>query len=460
MSASTPLVWPPFATDPAVPAMRWISGLGESQAWTHAQLRTGQRLQLQALARWATAKVPYYRSPRWREPMLAAANAGPEDFDQRWREVPILTKPDIRAQGSRLQAQGLARSEMPLDSMRTSGSTGIPVEVHRNATARSFWQALTLRETYWLGRDLSGCLGVARHLPRERRSEAGEVFADWGRPYTPTHRTGPRAVIHISYPLDVIDRWLEQRRPNVFLTYPSLVAGLLDLRGSRGAPPGLAEVSLISEPVSEELKQRLATQWGVKCSESYSAVDGGYIALQCGSGRLHVQSEAVHVELLRADGTPCSAGETGRVVITPLHYLAMPLLRYAIGDFAVAGSGCPCGREHPVIEQVLGRERNLVRRPDGSSSWPSGLRKIATVAPVEQAQFIQTQLDRIELRVKMTRPLQGSEREDLVGVVRKILHYPFTVDVIEVGQIERGPTGKYEEFVSKLEVPQHTGADA
>lgn len=456
----SPLVWPPFATDPGAPAIRWISGLGESQAWTAAQLRAGQQRQLQALARWAAAKVPYYRNARWRDPLAAAANAPPAEFWKRWREVPVLTKPDLRAHGKRLHAQGLPRTELPLDALRTSGSTGIPVEVLRNATARAMWQALTLREAYWLERDLSGCLGVARHLPRERRSEAGQVFPDWGRPFTPAHRTGPRAVIHISYPLDVIDRWLERCRPSVFLTYPSLVTGLLDLRGARGAPPGLAEVSLISEPVTPELEQRLVTEWGVRCTQSYSAVDGGYIALQCGAGRLHVQSEAIHVELLRDDGEPCAAGETGRVVITPLHNLATPLVRYAIGDYAVAGSACPCGREHPVLAQVLGRERNLVRRPDGTTFWPSGMRKVATVAPVQQAQFVQTRLDRIELRVKMARPLQGPEREELVQVVRRILHYPFTVDVVEVEQIERGPTGKYEEFVSKLEAPAHTSAHA
>lgn len=456
MSAPPPLVWPPFATDPAAPALRWIAGLGESQAWTAAHLRAGQQRQLQALARWAAGKVPYYRNARWREPLLAVANAGAADFERHWRQVPILTKPELRAHGTRLYAQGLPREELPLDSLRTSGSTGIPVEVRRNATARAMWQALTLREVYWLERDMSGCLGIARHLPRERRTEAGEFFADWGRPFCPAHRTGPRAVIHISYPLEVIDRWLEQRQPSVFLTYPSMVAGLLDLRGARGAPRRLREVSLISEPVSEELKQRLTTEWGVRCTQSYSAVDGGYIALQCGAGRLHVQSEALHLELLREDGSPCAAGETGRVVITPLHQVAMPLMRYAIGDFAVAGGACPCGREHPVLDQVLGRERNLVRRPDGTSFWPSGLRKVSTVAPVEQAQFIQTQPDRIELRVKMARPLQGSEREDLVRVVQKILHYPFAVEVAEVDQIERGPTGKYEEFVSRLETPTHT----
>jgi len=30
------------------------------------------------------------------------------------------------------------------------------------------------------------------------------------------------------------------------------------------------------------------------------------------------------------------------------------------------------------------------------------------------------------------------------------------VDVVEVQEIERGPTGKFEEFVSRLEAPLHT----
>ena len=87
MSPSSTLVWPPFATDPTAPLIRWITGLGESQAWDSARLQAGQQRQLQALARWATDKVPYYRNPRWREPRRSDPRwRDPGCPDPRWRD--------------------------------------------------------------------------------------------------------------------------------------------------------------------------------------------------------------------------------------------------------------------------------------------------------------------------------------------------------------------------------------
>ena len=56
--------------------------------------------------------------------------------------------------------------------------------------------------------------------------------------------------------------------------------------------------------------------------------------------------ESYIVELL-ADGRPARPGEIGEVVITDLNNFSVPLIRYRIGDLAVAVDGsepCACGR--------------------------------------------------------------------------------------------------------------------
>lgn len=83
------------------------------------------------------------------------------------------------------------------------------------------------------------------------------------------------------------------------------------------------------------------------------------------TGKLHVQSEAVLIEIVDDRGRLCSSGQSGRVIISTLHNLAMPIICYEIGDYATVGEPCECGRPHPVIETVLGRVRNLVRTPKG-----------------------------------------------------------------------------------------------
>mgnify|MGYP000113622014 CR=1 FL=1 len=54
-------------------------------------------------------------------------------------------------------------------------------------------------------------------------------------------------------------------------------------------------------------------------------------------------------------------------VVTPFYNLAMPLIRYDIGDYAEAGAPCACGRTLPVLARIMGRSRNMLRLPGGGT---------------------------------------------------------------------------------------------
>ena len=92
--------------------------------------------------------------------------------------------------------------------------------------------------------------------------------------------------------------------------------------------------------------------------------------------------------------------------------------------------------------------RNLARALDGRRFWPVRLNRIRRVRPIRQAQYRQLALDRIELRLVLDRPLTAQESEATVTYVREALGHPFQVDIFPVRSVERGPTGKFEEFVS------------
>jgi phenylacetate-CoA ligase len=72
------------------------------------------------------------------------------------------------------------------------------------------------------------------------------------------------------------------------------------------------------------------------------------------------------------------------------------------------------------------------------------------MSPVRQFQYVQTALDKIELRLVLNRPLTEAERGQAVELVRDALGYPFRVEIMPVSEIARGPTGKFEEFLSLL----------
>lgn len=449
--------YPPAPGLPGLPAKNptlrgLLDVLKVSQWWPSTDLGAAEERQLAWLLGWAARHVPWYESSDWALPLASQLAREPARFAEVWRQVPLLTKPALRELGSRLNARTAPPHELPLGLLRTSGSTGIPVEILTTATTRLWWDALTVREHLWSRRDFMARMGAIRSRKREVQSTDGVVHGGWGKPVSLLFASGPASVMHIGRPVTELADWLLRFDPRYLLTYPSIMPALMDEVAARGGrPQSLEEVRFISEPLDPDLVARLEAEWQVRSTDLYSANEVGYMAFRCREqGALHVQSEALKLEILDDRGEACAPGETGRVVVTALHNLATPLLRYEIGDYATVGEPCRCGRSLPVLARIQGRVRNLVRTPEGRRYWPTALARIRTVAAIVQAQYVQTAPDTIELRVVLSRPLTPDETSEARQKVREALDYPFEVVIVPTAGIARGPTGKFEEFLSLL----------
>jgi phenylacetate-CoA ligase len=102
---------------------------------------------------------------------------------------------------------------------------------------------------------------------------------------------------------------------------------------------------------------------------------------------------------------------------------------------------------------VIRRVKHMAMSPDGKRYYPITLWKIRAVAPVRQSQWVQTARDAIELRVVLDCPLTDAETRQANDVVRETLGFLYRVTVVAVDEIARGPTGKFEEFLSLLADP-------
>ena len=146
--------------------------------------------------------------------------------------------------------------------------------------------------------------------------------------------------------------------------------------------------------------------------DNYTSREVGYMALQCPEhDHYHVQSEGVYLEILDESGRQCRAGEVGRVVVTPLHNFAMPLIRYDVGDYAEVGEPCPCGRGLPVLTRILGRQQDVLTLPTGEQRWTllgsSDVKAFMEMAPIRQYQFAHVARDTIEVRLAVFRDLRA-----------------------------------------------------
>lgn len=157
------------------------------------------------------------------------------------------------------------------------------------------------------------------------------------------------------------------------------------------------------------------------------------------------------MEVVDDEGAPCPVGETGRILVTDLHNFAMPFVRYEIGDLAVFGEPCSCGRGLPTVRRVFGRVRNMLRLESGEQIFPDiAALHLDAIAPLRQYQMIQKTYDDIEMKLNLARPFEGNEEERMRTMILDALGRPFNLHLIHVEDIPRHPSGKFEDFISEV----------
>jgi len=434
---------------PLVPAGDVLASLvwrlERSQWWDARTHRAQQLQQLNRVLAHARATVPFY-AEHWAE-----ARWRPDErlsWDE-FQALPLLDRDAVQLAGDRLHSTLPPAGHGTLGRVRTSGSSGVPVRALTTGASQLMWQAMTARGHLWHGRDPALPLAAVR--PEHASDGPGQDLADWGPPMSLLFRTGPASVINSRQPLDRQWAWLEARRPAYLITLPSNLEGLIEEGETRGARlASLRQVCCYGETLRPEIRELCARLWNLPVIDMYSAQEVGYLGLQCPDhGGYHVPAESVVLEVLDDDGQPALPGRIGRVAVTTLTNFAMPLVRYVIGDYVVAGGApCSCGRGLPRFEQIQGRQRNLLTLPDGRRLWPSFPEaRWGEIAPIRQIQLAQRDRDTILVRLRMDRPLAADERAALVNAFTACLGYPFRFSFeVQPGPI-RGDNGKYEDFV-------------
>src|SRR5262249_6582986 len=156
----------------------------------------------------------------------------------------------------------------------------------------------------------------------------------------------------------------------------------------------LDRIVSIGSVLTDEIRDACEAAFGARPIDQYGAQETGLLASECPScGHLHVNAETALVEVLDDDGKPSAPGTTGRVVVTAFYNYAMPLIRYELGDLAVAGpERLKCAIKLPALGAVLGRYRNSFTLADGRTVIPyvpvSRLRQFISF---EQFQVVQTE---------------------------------------------------------------------
>lgn len=332
----------------------------EAEQWLAPErLEARHAHRVETFIRRALREVPLYRRQAVALGMEADRFTFPEDL----RDWPILARDDLQTAADGLVATGADRAGAIWN--HTGGSSGAPVAFLQDEEYRVLNLAAVARHDRWAGWDFGRRTALLWGADRDLAARRG-----W-REALET-RLLRRQVELDAFDLgpEILDRFVDRLArfaPEILRGYASalaLLAARLESTGRR-LPPLRGIISCaetLDDPTRAALKRVLAAP----VFDRYGSREFGLIASECEAGTRHVNSAAVHVEILDGE-RPAAPGRSGRVVVTGLACRVMPLVRYDTGDVATALSPepCACGRGLPAVGRILGRTSDFVVGADG-----------------------------------------------------------------------------------------------
>lgn len=150
---------------------------------------------------------------------------------------------------------------------------------------------------------------------------------------------------------------------------PSYASRVYEVMREEGVDPRrdtkLRVLCIGAEPHSEEQRQRIEEQLGVKAYNSYgiSEMMGPGVAFECPEQNgLHIWEDYFIVEIIDpVTLEPVPDGQLGELVLTTINREGMPLLRYRTRDLTrILPGECACGRHHRRLARLQGRSDDMI----------------------------------------------------------------------------------------------------
>ncbi len=394
-----------------------------------------QEERLETLVHHCFKNVPYYRRLFNEHGLKPRDIQGISDLNK----IPVLTKDAVKKNRDLLVARNVPIHRR--EPAHTSGVTGSPLDFLVDSSCVAIERALAHRHLLWLGYGEGDTVARFREPRLSEATELAEVRGR-GREMAISLLRGDEAE------LERIAAALQLFRPTFISAWPSglyLLARWMRKRGITIQRPRYLVTS--SENLYPNVKELIEEHLGAPVIDWYGQEESVAVAMQCEYAQgYHVQTEVCIVEL------EPSFGGYSEIIGTNLCNMAMPFLRYRTGDLALKSDlPCPCGRRHPTIGGILGREADFLTIPDGRVLSPLGLTYVFHHADdVREGQIVQEDLDYLRVLVVPWEGISDSTVEKLKHAVLDHVDCPgVRVEVETVEDIPRTPGGKRPFLVSK-----------
>lgn len=244
---------------------------------------------------------------------------------------------------------------------------------------------------------------------------------------------------------------VRESRPDVIGGYAGVLNRLARELGDDQTDLRPQLILSVSEVLTPAMRARIENVFGAPVRDTYACYELGMIASECPrGGTYHVCDDNVIVEIEGPDDS-----DSGELIGTNLHYAAMPMIRYQLGDVVTRGpERCACGSPFTTLSAIQGRMNDYFSLPDGRLLHPYRIGNAvwsASFAWMHQYQVIQETRDRVVMRIVARRNPASAEIAALENAVSDVLGPGVEFSTQLVDDIHDEVNGKFRIYRSFVE---------
>lgn len=344
----------------------------------------------------------------------------------------------------------IPKSECTL--VTTSGTTGITMNFYRGRKALSYRRGIDLalfRYYGWLDGQWMGWLWGASPDVLNVKTRKAKFVRNWGERYffmdvSNLATKAFREFVNLT----------KQYKPPLVAAYPSLAFDLAErIEAGEVDKIRVPVLTTTAEPLLDLQREKIKKYLADEVYDRYGAREYGIVGYECSEHKgLHVLTESVFLESVQEEGT---GDLPGVLLVTDLLNTGMPLIRYHSGDFAdLDFSACPCGLPTPRINNIKGREADTIWRSDGSGI--NGLHITHIIEKVninKRLQVYQEAIDHIIIRFEGNPDDFKEKLDNLIIQFQREIGPDIKYEIQSTEKIERAPSGKFRNVISKVKRP-------
>lgn len=336
------------------------------------------------------------------------------------------------------------QDESKLLTVHTSGSSGTPFKAYQSREKDHYHKAAMILKNREIGWNIGDRWAHMRNW-------------GFGAPASKLHCLKQNMVPLSILDLDdeklenIVQALLKDKKLKIILSYSSGMERLAEYIVRKNYTEydfGIKLIIADSDNLKSEVWDLLEKIFKCPVLNRYASIENDIIAITKPDDRtFYIDTTQFYVEVLKMDeDVSVEEGEMGRIVVTDFHNRAMPFVRYANGDLAVAKK--IVNGQCVELGTLEGREISALKKTDGTLlSETNIMGRFKEFVEIHRYQIVQTGVKDYTMRLE---GVTDNIDDKCIAEMKKIFGDDANVSIEYPEQIKCGANGKFKVTISEL----------